>query len=359
MKQQNKKKAYTFEELLNEQGYFIYTNVGTSMMPLLRQQKDLIEIRKKDRKIKKYDVALYKRNGKYVLHRCIKVTSDGYIFAGDHNIVKEYDVNDDMIIGLMHKVIRDGKEVTLSSFTYRLYSFLWVNFFPVKVALLKFRRMFQRAFGITPLKLRNYLNWKLVMSIDLFIDYRITGHNLSNYNKISANNHFAYPHVNYLTLFKIFSRVNISSQDKIMVVGCGNGRVIASLLQKNCPCQIYGIEENEVFLQLCAEWTKTYSNVNVTCGDVFCVDYNSFSILYLNRSFPGQESIKFIRLIEQQMQHSITVIYPFDQSSSSIFENRPYWILQQREELFKIHGLKVVGTPKRFSVWTYTPTLLT
>lgn len=355
MKQQNDKKVYTFEDLLNEQGYFIYTNVGTSMMPLLRQQKDLIEIHKIDRKIKKYDVALYKRNGKYILHRCIKVTSKGYVFAGDHNTIKEYDVTDDMIIGLMGKVIREGKEVALSSFSYRLYSFIWVNFFYVKVALLKSRRMLQRVCRITPSKLRNYLNWKLVMAIDRFSDYRITGKNLME-NEISTNSaHVMYRPVNYLTINKFFSHVNISSHDTILIVGCGNGRVIAALLQMNCSCQIYGIEDNEALFQSCAVWTKKYSNVNVTCGDISDVDYNSFSILYIGRSFPGPESLEFISLIEQQAQHSITVIQPFDQSSESIFESRPGWNLQYREELFRSHGLQVVGTPKRYSIWAYTP----
>ena len=41
-------KVYTFEEILEEKGFLIYTNVGYSMMPLLRQRRDVIEIRKKD-----------------------------------------------------------------------------------------------------------------------------------------------------------------------------------------------------------------------------------------------------------------------------------------------------------------------
>ena len=122
MTQQNEKRIYTLEELLNEQGYLLYTTVGISMMPLLRQQKDLVEIHKKDRPIRKYDLAMYKRNDRYILHRCIDVTSEGYVFAGDHNTYKEYDVTDNMIIGLMSRVIRNGKDIDLSSVSYRLYS---------------------------------------------------------------------------------------------------------------------------------------------------------------------------------------------------------------------------------------------
>ena len=38
---------YSFEELLEKDGYIVYTNVGCSMLPLLRQRRDIIEIKKK------------------------------------------------------------------------------------------------------------------------------------------------------------------------------------------------------------------------------------------------------------------------------------------------------------------------
>ena len=355
MKRHDERRILSFEELLNEQGYIVYTNVGISMMPLLRQRKDLIEIRKKDRNIKKYDVALYKRDGKYILHRCIKVTPDGYIFAGDHNTFKEYDVTDDMVIGLMSRVIRDGKNIDPSSILYRLYSFLWTNFFPVKVYIFKLRRFFQRLSRITPSKLKNYVNWKLLEAIDTYNDYRITGRNLTKSDKSSTNTHSDYHPAHYLTINRILSEVNLSSLDRIIVVGCGKGRVVASLLQKYCLYKIYGIEENVALFRVCSEWTKKYSNVHVACNSIFTVDYNEFSVLYLDRSFTRQESYEYIEYLEQQMQHSITVIFPFDQSSRDIFEKRPGWVLQRREEFLKVCGLQVVNSTKRFSIWMYTP----
>ena len=38
------RKKMSFEELLDRDGYLAYTNVGTSMMPLLRQGKDVMEM---------------------------------------------------------------------------------------------------------------------------------------------------------------------------------------------------------------------------------------------------------------------------------------------------------------------------
>lgn len=131
---------YTFEELLNEKGYLVYTNVGTSMLPLLRQRRDIIEIRKKPPgHCHKYDVVLYKRGEKYILHRVLRVLQQGYIIAGDHNTFLETDVTDDMILGIMTRVIRDGRSITPDNLTYRVYVLLWCGCYPVRMALLRVR----------------------------------------------------------------------------------------------------------------------------------------------------------------------------------------------------------------------------
>lgn len=139
MKQYTHEKAYTFEELLRERGYIVYTNVGYSMLPLLRQRRDIIEIRAKkpDQRFKKYDTVLYKLHGKYILHRVIQVRENDYVICGDHNIQKEYGITDEKILGIMTRVIRDGKSIDCQrNKLYRLYVHLWVDFFPIKVCIL-------------------------------------------------------------------------------------------------------------------------------------------------------------------------------------------------------------------------------
>ena len=135
----------TFESLLAEDGFIVYTNVGYSMLPLLRQRRDIIEIRPLAARPKKYDVVLYKRGDRYILHRVIKVLPDGYVIAGDHNTFKEYDVTDDMILGVMTRVIRDGKAITPDQPGYKFYYHLWVDFYPVRVAILRGKQLAWRA----------------------------------------------------------------------------------------------------------------------------------------------------------------------------------------------------------------------
>ncbi len=136
---------YTFEALLEEKGFLVYTNVGTSMLPLLRQRRDIIEIRKKPApRCKKYDVVLYKRGDIYILHRVLKVLPHGYLIAGDNNAFVERDVADEMILGVMTRVIRNGKSVYPTAFLYRLYVHLWCDCWPLRMFILRGLRRLKR-----------------------------------------------------------------------------------------------------------------------------------------------------------------------------------------------------------------------
>ena len=79
----------TFEDQLAKTGKLIYTNRGDSMMPLIKQDRDLLIIEPVHGRLKKYDVPLYKRdNGQYVLHRILKVREQGYVICGDNRWAK-------------------------------------------------------------------------------------------------------------------------------------------------------------------------------------------------------------------------------------------------------------------------------
>jgi hypothetical protein len=129
----------SYEEQLEKYGQFVYTNVGDSMMPLLRQHRDLIVIDKRPQgRCKKYDVVLYRRpTGEYVLHRILKVRKDDYIICGDNRYVREFGVPDDWIIGILTAVVRDGKELSVTDWNYRLYVHLWCDFFYIRAFLVR------------------------------------------------------------------------------------------------------------------------------------------------------------------------------------------------------------------------------
>ncbi|MCI8307067.1 MAG: hypothetical protein HFH14_03355 [Lachnospiraceae bacterium] len=135
----------TFEEEISESGRLVYTNVGTSMMPLLRQNRDLMIIRKPDGRCQRYDVPLYKRNdGKYVLHRILKVNNDSYVLCGDNCRRREYGITDRQIIGVLSAVVRDGRTIPVSDWRYRVYAHIWCDFFYIRVIILWLKEIYGR-----------------------------------------------------------------------------------------------------------------------------------------------------------------------------------------------------------------------
>ena len=131
----------TFEEIIRRDGRLVYTNVGDSMLPLIRQGRDLLVIEKTSGRLKKYDVPLYKRDsGQYVLHRILKVRQEDYVICGDNRWRREYGITDRHIIGVLTAVVRDGREISVTDWRYRLYVHVWCDFFPLRALVLIFLR---------------------------------------------------------------------------------------------------------------------------------------------------------------------------------------------------------------------------
>lgn len=128
----------TYEEELNRKGTFTYTCKGVSMLPLLRQQKDLFTIEKKKDRCKKYDVVLYKRPPKsFVLHRVVQVREQDYVILGDNCLEKEYGITDEDILGVMTSFVRNGKEYSVNHKGYCLYVVIWYWLYPLRRIVMK------------------------------------------------------------------------------------------------------------------------------------------------------------------------------------------------------------------------------
>ena len=129
----------TFEQVLQEHGQLVYTNVGDSMWPLLHEGRDLMVIDKKpEGRMKKYDAILYKRPcGKYIMHRILKVRQDDYVLCGDNRWLREFGVKDEWILGVLTAVVRKGKRVSVTSWKYRLYVHIWCDFYWIRAFILR------------------------------------------------------------------------------------------------------------------------------------------------------------------------------------------------------------------------------
>ena len=134
----------TIEKTLLDEGVFVSTTSGVSMYPMLRDRRDTIIVTKCESRLKKYDVALYKRGDSYVLHRVIKVLPDSYIIRGDNCIAKEYGITDAHVLGKLTGFMRGEKEVNMNGALYKLYSRLICAIHPIISLKLKLKAKFRR-----------------------------------------------------------------------------------------------------------------------------------------------------------------------------------------------------------------------
>lgn len=105
---------------------------GVSMLPMLRQGLDTVELSPAPDRLAKHDLPLYRRdNGQYVLHRIVKV-GEHYTCCGDNQFDLEYPVRRDQVIALVTAFTRAGKRVEVTGFGYRLYCRLWCGTRPLR-----------------------------------------------------------------------------------------------------------------------------------------------------------------------------------------------------------------------------------
>lgn len=117
---------------------------GVSMLPMLRQKKDTVELSPLPEKMKKYDLPVYQYpSGKVVMHRIVDVRDDYYLCLGDNTYEYEH-IRQDQMIGLVSAFKRGDRRIEVTNPGYRLYARLWVASFPVRKGLRRLKRMVRR-----------------------------------------------------------------------------------------------------------------------------------------------------------------------------------------------------------------------
>ena len=132
----------TIEALLARDGKLVYKAKGRSMLPMLRLDCDLVLIKAINASSTPpapYDVVLYKADGKYILHRVLRTDGNQYLIRGDNTYSVER-VPADAVIGVLTGFVRDGRQITVQDWRYRLYVRIWSTLYPLRAALMRIRR---------------------------------------------------------------------------------------------------------------------------------------------------------------------------------------------------------------------------
>ena len=121
---------------------------GYSMYPLVNPNHGDAVILKPigDRRPKKGEVVLFRRRSTanpgegdlLVLHRIVRVTSEGYYLVGDNQSQPEGPVERSQMCGVMTAVVKRGRRFSVTDLRYRLLCGMWRFFLPIRPTLFRF-----------------------------------------------------------------------------------------------------------------------------------------------------------------------------------------------------------------------------
>ncbi|MBR3494224.1 MAG: S24/S26 family peptidase [Clostridia bacterium] len=109
-------------EKLAENGQAYVRVTGTSMQPLLRHLRDGVIIEPPGR-IRPGDIVLFdRRNGRYALHRVIRIQGDRFTMAGDNQWYLDRDLPLNQVVGVVRWVDRGGRKISCEKFFMKMYA---------------------------------------------------------------------------------------------------------------------------------------------------------------------------------------------------------------------------------------------
>ena len=119
-------------EELEKYGKYLSVPHGISMWPMIRNSKDIVEIRKIEKPPVRYDLVMYVRpDSQGVIHRVLHPGEDIYIINGDNCWQKER-VKPEQIKGIVTRFCRKGKWHDVTEKKYLIYVHLMADLFFIR-----------------------------------------------------------------------------------------------------------------------------------------------------------------------------------------------------------------------------------
>ena len=116
---------------------------GSSMLPFLSPGRDSVLLARPNRRLRRGDMALYRREGGgYVLHRIVACQRDGgFAMAGDAQQLVERGIRRDQIVAVMCAAVRKGRCQGPGCFWWEFFARVWPRVLPLRGGLC-------RAYGV-------------------------------------------------------------------------------------------------------------------------------------------------------------------------------------------------------------------
>ena len=109
---------------------------GNSMFPFIRDERDSVVLQKMKNMAVGSIVLARLQNGSYVLHRVYRLEKEAVVLMGDGNLCATEHCRRNEVVGVVVKIIRDGRYVDCTSRKELLKAWMWRKLLPVRRALL-------------------------------------------------------------------------------------------------------------------------------------------------------------------------------------------------------------------------------
>lgn len=138
--------------------------------------------------------------------------------------------------------------------------------------------------------------------------------------------------VSYRPLEKLFACITINSDDVLVDVGCGKGRMINYWLRKKLPNKIVGIEIDEEVAAWVRNRLKSFSNVQIITGDAVANIPMDGSIFYMYNPFDENIMKRFSsRLTSLRGSGKRIAILYYAPQYANVFKNDSAWDVRKIE----------------------------
>lgn len=124
------------------------TVTGNSMRPLWYHLKNNVTLAGCDpQRLKRGDVPLYRRaDGRYVLHRILRVHADTFDLVGDGQYAVETGLEKFRVLAVAKRFTKGGRSYSVRNPVYRVYVRLWLWLLPVRRYLFALYSKLKRVF---------------------------------------------------------------------------------------------------------------------------------------------------------------------------------------------------------------------
>lgn len=138
----------------------------------------------------------------------------------------------------------------------------------------------------------------------------------------------------YSALTVLFSSISVQTDDILVDVGCGYGRVFNWLLYKGFKNKLIGIDVDVKVTASTKKRFRKYSQIEIISGDVttdlplgtIYYLFNPFSLLIIN-NFAAQLEERIVSGVYNQRKQLLILYY--NCTCLDRFKNNPYWDVQE------------------------------